>query len=223
MKLLELFAGSRCMGQAAEELGISVFSVDWENYDKIDLSIDIEFLKAEDIPFIPDHVHASFDCTTYTIAAISTHRNRTEPKSEYAKKCDRVNQHVISLIKHWMTINPNLTFTFENPRGMLRHMPFMQEFKRHTVWYCRYGDDRAKPTDIWTNIDNWKPKPECRNYKYDKSGEIIGKHCHHESARRGAKTGTQGKKGSYERSKIPMELCREILQSSIQKLKSLLK
>ena len=134
--LLELFAGSRCMGQEAEKLGMNVFSVDWTAYKNIDLSIDIENLDKAQIPFIPDHVHASFDCATYTIASISTHRNGTEPKSEYAKKCDKVNQHVISLIKDWMKINPNITFTFENPRGMLRYMPFMQEFTRHTVWYC---------------------------------------------------------------------------------------
>jgi len=211
MKLLELFAGSRCMSQEAEKLGMETFSIDWTPYEKIDLSIDIELLEKEMIPFIPDHIHASFDCTTYTIAAISHHRNGTEPKSDYAKKCDKVNQHVIFLIKEWMNINPKLTFTFENPRGMLRHMPFMQEFKRHTVWYCKYGDERAKPTDIWTNIENWTPKPICRNYKYDSEGNIIDKHCHHESARRGAKTGTQGKKGSYERSKIPSKLCNEIL------------
>jgi hypothetical protein len=90
----------------------------------------------------------------------------------------------------------------------------MQEFKRHTVWYCKYGDDRAKPTDIWTNSKTWKPRPMCKNYKYNKeTGEIIDKHCHHESARRGAKTGTQGKKGSYNRSKIPNELCKEIIES----------
>lgn len=210
--ILELFAGARCIGRKAEELGMNVFSVDWTPYDNINLSMDIEFLKPENIPFIPDHVHASFDCTTYTIAAISHHRNKTEPKSDYAKKCDKVNQHVISLIKYWKNINPNITFTFENPRGMLRHMPFMQEFKRHTVWYCQYGDDRAKPTDIWTNLENWTPKKECCNYKYDKDGNIINRHCHHESARRGAKTGTQGKKGSYERSMIPMDLCEELLK-----------
>ena len=51
----------------------------------------------------------------------------------------------------------------------------------------------------------------CRNYKYDKDGDIINKHCHHESARRGAKTGTQGRKGAYERSKIPIELINELL------------
>jgi hypothetical protein len=80
-----------------------------------------------------------------------------------------------------------------------------------TVWYCRYGDKRAKPTDIWSNhiyslfnTKGWHPKSECFNGN---------KKCHHESAPRGSKTGTQGLKGNYERSKIPYELCKEILLS----------
>ena len=216
MNLLELFAGLRSIGIEAERQGFNVFSVDWTKYDKIDLSIDIGELKKEDIPFIPDVVWASPDCTTYSIAACSTHRTNTkEPKSEYAIKCDTVNQHWIKLIKDWLEINPKLIFFIENPRGMLRHMEWMKEFKRHTVWYCKYGDDRAKPTDIWTNSKIWKPRPMCRNFKYNKeNGEIIDRHCHHESARRGAKTGTQGKKGSYNRSKIPNELCKEIIEST---------
>jgi hypothetical protein len=110
-------------------------------------------------------------------------------------------------------LNPDMVFFFENPRGNLRHMPWMKEFKRHTVWYCTYGDNRAKPTDIWTNSETWIPRPMCHNYKYDKEGNIINRHCHHESARRGARTGTQGRKGSYERSMIPVPLCDEILGS----------
>lgn len=213
-KVLELFAGSRSIGKKANQLGMQAFSVDWKPYDKIDLSIDIELLKKEDVPFVPDVVWASPDCTTYSIAAVSSHRkNRTEPISDYAKKCDSVNQHLIVLIKEWLEINPNLVFFIENPRGMLRHMPFMQDFKRYTVWYCQYGDTRAKPTDIWTNSKTWQPYCECKNYKYDSEGNIINKHCHHESARRGAKTGTQGKKGSYERSVIPDRLCEQILKS----------
>jgi len=179
----ELFAGSRSIGNEADKLNYNVFSVDWQKFDKIDLAIDIEELKQSDIPFIPDMVWASPDCTTYTIAAITHHRNGTEPKSDYAKKCDKVNQHFISLIKKWLEINPNMVFFIENPRGMLRHMPFMKEFKRHTVWYCKYDDDRAKPTDIWTNSKDWNPRPMCYNYKYDSDGNIINKHCHHESAR----------------------------------------
>jgi site-specific DNA-cytosine methylase len=204
LKLVELFAGSRCVGKAGEELGMEVFSVDWQPFDNIDFVGDIENMKISDVPFVPDVIWASPDCTTYTIAAISTHRNGTEPKSEYAKKCDRVNRYFISLIKQWLEINPNLKFYIENPRGMLRKMPFMQEFKRHTVWYCQYGDDRAKPTDIWTNNDEWLPRPICHNGN---------KNCHHQPAPRGSKTGTQGRKGSYNRSMIPHQLCIEVLSA----------
>jgi hypothetical protein len=203
-KVVELFAGSRCIGKAGEQLGMKVFSADWKPFEKIDFVGDIETMKITDVPFVPDVVWASPDCTTYTIAAISTHRDGTNPKSDYAKKCDQVNKHFILMIKQWIVINPNLKFYIENPRGMLRKMPFMQEFKRNTVWYCQYGDDRAKPTDIWTNNEKWIPRPICHNGN---------KKCHHQPAPRGSKTGTQGRKGSYQRSMIPNELCIEVLKA----------
>ena len=214
MKVLELFAGSRSFGKVAEKHGATVFSVDWKDYKGINLVKDIEQLQPKHVPFIPSIIWASPDCTTYSIAACSTHRNKDRSgKTDYAKKCDRVNKHVLSLIDHYLKLNPELVFFIENPRGILRHMDFMKGLKRHTVWYCSYGDNRAKPTDIWTNSKTWQPRPPCKNYKYDKDGNIINKHCHHESARRGAKTGTQGKKGSYERSIIPVQLCEEIYNS----------
>ncbi len=211
MKVLELFAGSRSIGKNAEKLGHEVFSVDWKEYAGINLAADIEFLIPQQIPFVPDFIWASFDCTTYTISAISHHRNGIEPKSEYSLKCDRVNINAIKIVKHFLAINPSLKFYFENPRGMLRKMPFMREFERVTIWYCQYGDDRAKPTDIWSNNiyslmnpTGWKPKPECFNGN---------KKCHHQSAPRGSKTGTQGRKGSFDRSRIPDLLCIDILNS----------
>ena len=80
----------------------------------------------------------------------------------------------------------------------------MSDYKRHTITYCQYGDNRMKPTDIWTNSNTWIPKPACKN----------GNNCH-VSAPRGSRTGTQGLKGAYERSKIPEKLCYEILKSCI--------
>lgn len=211
MNVLELHAGSRSIGKVADSLGYNVFSVDWTNYDGIDLVIDIEKLKPSDIPFIPDIIWTSPDCTTYSIAAISHHRNGTEPVSDYAKKCDAVNFHQIELINYYLKLNPNLKFYIENPRGMMRKMPFVKGIDRVTVWYCKYGDDRAKPTDIFTNNlysvfnpKGWIPKHECHNGN---------KNCHHESAPRGSKTGTQGKKDSYNRSKIPEQLAMDILKS----------
>jgi site-specific DNA-cytosine methylase len=205
MNILELFAGSRSIGKVAEKFGHNVFSVDWENYDGIDLVKDISQLTKDDVPFIPDMIWASPDCTTYSIAACSTHRENTvNPKTEYAKQCDSTNIYVINLIKEYLNINPNLVYFIENPRGMMRKMPWMQEFNRHTIWYCKYGDIRAKPTDIWTNSTTWIPRPICKNGNKD---------CHHQPAPRGSKTGTQGLNKSYDRSKIPQQLCEEIIKS----------
>jgi len=212
LNVLELFAGSRSIGKVCQDQGWNVFSVDWEPYENINLAIDIELLTPELIPFIPDYIHLSPDCTTYSIAAIGTHRNGTEPKTDYAKKCDRVNKAALNLVNYYLQINPKLIYTIENPRGMLRKMPFMKGLPRATVWYCRYGDQRAKPTDIWSNniksifnLQGWEPKSVCFNNN---------KKCHHEASPRSSHhSGTQGLKNSYQRSTIPELLCVELVES----------
>lgn len=205
MKVLELFAGTRSIGKAFEARGHEVFSVEWDKrFDNIDLYQDIYELTAEDILKKfgrPDVIWASPDCSSYSIAAISHHRKREEngnlaPVSEYAKFCDRVNMHVLNLIT---TLSPQYWF-IENPRGGMRKMDFMRGLPRHTVTYCQYGDTRMKPTDIWTNHPAPRFKPMCKN----------GDSCH-VRAPRGAKTGTQGLKGSVERSVIPPALCEHIV------------
>lgn len=213
MKVLELHAGSRSIGKMAEKLGHEVFSVDWNNFEGIDLVKDIEELTIDDLPWIPDVLWTAPDCTTYSIAAISHHRNVTEPKSDYAKKCDNVNLNVMDLINKLLELNPNMKWFIENPRGMMRKMPWMQGLPRVTIWYCTYGDSRAKPTDIWSNHiyslfnpNGWIPNKGCHN------GNV---NCHHESAPRGSKTGTQGLKGSYERSQYPEKLCFDIIKSCV--------
>ena len=206
MKVLELFAGTRSIGKAFEEKGHEVFSVEWDrSFENIDLYKDIYELSAKEILDKfgkPDVIWASPDCSSYSIAAISHHRKREEngnlaPVSEYAKFCDRVNKHTMNLI---MTLSPKYWF-IENPRGGMRKMDFMHGLPRYTVTYCQYGDTRMKPTDIWTNHPDPKFKPMCKN----------GDPCH-EKAQRGSRTGTQGLKGSKERSVIPAELCRHIVK-----------
>ena len=206
MKVLELFAGTRSVGKAFEEKGHKVFSVEWDkSFENIDLYKNIYELSAKEILDKfgkPDVIWASPDCSSYSIAAISHHRKREEngnlaPVSEYAKFCDRVNQHTLNLI---MTLSPKYWF-IENPRGCMRKMDFMHGLPRYTVTYCQYGDTRMKPTDIWTNHPNPEFKPMCKN----------GDPCH-EKAPRGSRTGTQGLNGSKERSVIPVELCRHIVK-----------
>lgn len=210
MKVLELFAGTRSIGKAFEEYGHEVFSVEWDKKHKnIDWYTDIGVISALDIVErfgVPDVIWASPDCTSYSIAAISHHRTKEDsgnlaPKSNYAKSSDRINENVLKLI---IDLQPKYYF-IENPRGGMRKMDFMKKLNRYTVWYCQYGDTRAKPTDIWTNHPNPKFKPVCKNGNKD---------CHHESAPRGSKTGTQGLKNSLERSRIPKELCTHIAEIS---------
>jgi|TARA_Y100000034_G_scaffold29533_1_gene35607 hypothetical protein len=207
MNVIELFAGSRSVGKIADDRGHNVFSVDINDFKDIDLVKDIEFLTINDIPFKPHLLWASPPCTTYSIAAISHHRNNQLPKTDFAKKSDRLIKNVIKLIKEY-----NCLYYIENPVGMLRKMDFMNEFHRTTITYCSYGDNRMKPTDVWSNNirslfnqNGWKPIPKCYNNN---------KKCHHEEAPRGSTTGTQGLKGNYERSKIPEALCLEIIKAT---------
>lgn len=216
MKVLELFAGSRSIGKVAEEFGYEVFSSDINSFEGIDYVTDILEFDTKRIPWTPDIVWASPPCTTYSVAAISHHRPHNGEISEFAKISDLIVQKTISIIND---LNPNKWY-IENPRGMLRKQSFMENLPRTTVWYCKYGDTRAKPTDIWSNNiyslinpTGWQPRQECFNGN-DK--------CHHDKQPRGYKAkketgalgkGTQGLANNYERSKIPYELCKEILKS----------
>ena len=207
MKVLELFAGTRSIGKAFERAGHEVYSIEWDkNFEDIDWYEDIGKITAQDIIERfgkPDIIWASPDCSSFSIAAISHHRKKNpetgnlDPVSDYAKFCDKVDQNVLKLIKD---LNPAY-YWIENPVGGLRKMTWMQDIPyRYTTTYCQWGEKRMKPTDLFTNYPN-AYFPRCKN----------GDPCH-ESAPRGSKTGTQGLKGSKERSRIPDKLCDYIVE-----------
>lgn len=202
MKVLELFAGSRSIGKVADRLAFDVYSSDIEQFGGIDYVTDILQFDVTKIPFKPDIIWASCPCTAFSVAAIG--KNWTKVGDVYIHKNPRAElglklvQKTLEIIEHF---NPTYFF-IENPRGMLRKMPIMADLPRYGVTYCQYGDTRMKPTDIWTNSTKWTPRPMCKN----------GDTCH-VAAPRGSRTGTQGLNGAYERSKIPEELCYEILKS----------
>jgi site-specific DNA-cytosine methylase len=204
MKVLELFAGSRSIGKASEILGYQVFSSDLINFEKIDYVTSILDFDINKVPFQPDIIWASPPCTAFSVAAIG--KNWTKDGDNYIAKNPRADfglELVRKTIQIIQALKPTYFF-IENPRGMLRKMPIMADLNRQGVTYCQYGDTRMKPTDIWTNSLNWIPRPMCKN----------GDDCHI-AAPRGSSTGTQGLKGAYERSKIPEDLCLEILKSCI--------
>ena len=205
LKVLDLFAGTKSISRAFEDKGHETYSIEWDTKHKdIDWYTDINKVTANDIIErfgMPDVIWASPDCTTYSVAAISRHRIRENdgnlsPRSESAEKSDSLVKHVLKLIEE---LKPKYYF-IENPRGGLRKMEFMKALPRYTVTYCQYGDERMKPTDLWTNHPDPKFKPPCNN----------GDTCH-VAAPRGSRTGTQGRKNAMERSKIPEALCNHIV------------
>ena len=197
MKVLELFAGSSSFSNVAKEYGYETFTTDYNNFDGIDYVTDILQFDYNELPYKPDIIWASPPCTYFSVASIGKHWNKDNtPKSVEAITGMAIVNKTKEIIN---TLQPKY-FVIENPRGKLRKLDLLDNLNRVTVTYCQYGDNRMKPTDLWHNLD-WTPRPMCKN----------GMPCH-EAAPRGSKTGTQGLKGNYERSKVPYELCKEILE-----------
>lgn len=205
MKLLELFCGTKSIGKEFAKLGFEITSLDFDPQFNPDICADI--LTLPDDYFANqgfDVVWASPPCGGFSVMNIGKnwHHDHT-PKTDAARLGLAILEKTVAIIK---ATNPKM-FWIENPRAKMRKMPIMQEFIRQTVTYCQYGDNRQKPTDIWTNT-KWEPRPMCGR----------GMTCH-ESAPRGSKTGTQGIKGSRDRAVIPAEFCREVAEYAAGELR----
>jgi len=217
MKTIELFSGTGSFSKVAESKGHSILCVDkFEGLGRLDLQVDLENWDPVDQFNNFDLMWCSPPCTSFSVASLGHHWTGGKgvyiPKTDECKLGLRILENTIKVIaktkpKYWV---------IENPRGVMRKVIdalFIKyglvNVRRNTVTYCQYGDNRMKPTDLWCNFA-WKTKPMCKNYKYDKEGDIIDKHCHHEGARRGARTGTQGLKDNKERSIIPPALFEEL-------------
>lgn len=201
-RLLELFCGTKSIGREFEKLGFEVVSIDIDPQFEPTICSDILAVDPRTLGRF-DAVWASPPCNAFTVALIGRnwYHDHT-PKNDLARQGLEILTRTVDIIQ---TVDP-MMFWIENPRGKMRRMSIMQQFKRDTVAYCQYGDTRMKPTDIWHNT-NWCPRPMCSN----------GDTCH-EAAPRGSKTGTQGIKGSRARAVIPTDLCAEIAAFAAKRL-----
>jgi len=212
VRMVEFFSGSGRMAQAFRERGYLAVTVDNTHHPEngfIDhYNYDVLEITREDIICVcsgePDVLWFGTPCTGFSVASIGTHRGggfrQYEPKTETAKLGIALAKKCLEIIS-WF---PNAIWAIENPRGVLRKMPFMPNDKRRTITFCQFGDDRMKPTDIWTNLESWVTPPPCKN----------GGICH-VRAPRGAKTGTQGLKGAYDRAVYPYAFCESFAQAAV--------
>ena len=202
MIIYDFFAGTGSSTQAFEDAGHTVIKVELDNQFEAQ-ERDILTLNAD--YFIrtygrPDFIWASPPCQKFSVASCSRYWYPDgTPRDSNAAQALSLVEHTIKLINE---LQPRLGYLIENPRGMLRKQALMQDLPRRTVTYCQYGDNRMKPTDLWGYVPNWTHREPCKS----------GDGCH-EAAPRGSRTGTQGRKGSKERSRVPHDLGLEILDA----------
>jgi hypothetical protein len=202
LRVLDLFSGLGGWSQAFLDRGHDVLRIDINRrFHDVPRTVPASVLdlsgKAWRGTF--DIVVASPPCECFSVASIGHHwtggRRAYVPKTAAAQDALALLARTINLIRQ---LEPRYWW-LENPRGLMRKTTAVAGIPRTTVWYCRYGDTAAKPTDLWGRWPTaWHPRPACRNG-----------HPDHEAAPRGARSGTQGKLGAL-RSLVPYELSLEV-------------
>lgn len=209
MKVVDLFCGLKGWSDPFAERGHEVFTTDIDPKFNATITSDILDLTADDIRDVigqPDIVLASPPCETFSLAGISHHwEERGVPKSDAALLSVQVVQHAVRIVAD---LAPRAAI-FENPMGMLRKLGLIP-IEPTLIWYCHYGETRAKPTDLWglPFPRGYTPRPPCH---YKRKGHDETCCCSdHEAAPRGSKTGTQGISTYEAKSLIPRQLALEV-------------
>jgi len=202
MRILDLFAGigGEQRRQKIEARGHEYVTLDLEPRFGCTITADILTQTAASLGDF-DFIWSSPPCEAFSVASIGHHwgggSRQYQPKTSHAVLSQKIVEHTKNLM---LEMKPRKGWMMENPRGVLRKLPCVAGLPRVTVTYCRYGDTRMKPTDLWGSVPNWMPRPMCHNGNSD-----------HEAAPRGAKTGTQGIQGAAERAVVPLELWNDLM------------
>jgi site-specific DNA-cytosine methylase len=158
MRVLDLFAGTGSATRAFTDAGHEVVTVELD--PRFDSTVTCDVKDWEPDGYY-DFVWASPPCTAFSVASIGTHwqggRGAYVPRTQAAHEAMRLVEYTHGLIRglqpeHWV---------IENPRGVLRKLSILPE--PQTVWYCQYGDDRAKPTDLYGKLPEGFVVKTCRN------------------------------------------------------------
>ncbi len=145
MRVLDLFSGLGGFSQAFKKRGHFVTTVDFDSVFNPNIVEDIMKLDSDFFAYY-DVILASPPCNCFSVASISTHwtggKKAYLPKTEAALDSMKLVRHTISLIED---MEPSYWY-LENPRGILRKIIGKSI---RTIWLCQFGDERAKPTDLW--------------------------------------------------------------------------
>jgi site-specific DNA-cytosine methylase len=160
LRVFDLFSGLNSRGDPFREAGHEVFAIDIDQRFDADAYLDIGDVAAvlETVPWRPDLIFASPPCRSFSMMQASAWRHDNEPRKPAAFEGRHL---VLATLRIMAALRPE-SWVVENPRARLRSVGLMDGFERRTVWMCRLGLDRAKPTDLWGVFpDGLELPPEC--------------------------------------------------------------
>jgi hypothetical protein len=146
---LELFSGTGNVSSAFKRQGCTTDSVDNDESANASIFKDIMKLDPEkDLSQVPDIIHVSPPCHTYSKLAGGNHRVLGPPidfdKSPEAIKQDLLFGKMTEIIAWARLKNPHVIIIMENPVGLLQHAPLMVSLCEAVVQLSSYRhfDDR---------------------------------------------------------------------------------
>lgn len=217
--VFDAFAGLGGWSEPWKRAGHNVITLDIDPKFGCDITADIMDLRPDDLPWPPAVFLASPPCEMFSTGGF--HQRAWSgpphyyPNSAKARAALAMVERTCDLADY---LKPEFAFV-ENPRGLLRKM-FPRDWERRTVWYCHAGDDRAKPTDLWS--PRWPSDPmtdlfrPCHNAR--PSHDLRCCCRDHRPAPRGSVTGTQGMPRA-EAAKVPYGLAVRIMDAVLREEK----
>jgi hypothetical protein len=212
MRVLELYAGLKGWSQPFADRGHDVVTLDYLPHFDCDITIDILEWDYRDFER-PDIILASPPCEKFSTMGFqygwfrqirTRYEVETEPVTAEAR-------HALSLVAKAVEIidyfDPEF-WVIENPKALLRKLAAIPAAPT-SVWYCHYGEERAKPTDLWRG-GNWRTlrlEPPCHNQRAGHPPDCCCRD--HNPAPRGSRTGTQGMDRELS-AKIPYPLAESV-------------
>ena len=165
-RILELFCGTKSVGNVFEKDGYEVISLDYNK--KFNATHTEDILTWDYTQYPPGYfnvIWASPDCTTWSLATGGKYRTKTSIyglNNEYQIKATLGNNMVLRVIEIIKYFQPKSWF-IENPRGLLKYFPPLNDFieehnsNMNLVYYANYNNwGFPKATNIWSNLPLWE-------------------------------------------------------------------
>ena len=143
---MRCFQWTGSVGTVCKDMGWDVVSLDLKGAD---INCDILQWKYKKYPVkYWDMIWASPPCVEYSIA-----------KQTGVRKIEEANEIVMKTLEIIKYFKPRVWF-IENPQtGLLKKQSFMEGLSYFDIDYCKYGMPYRKRTRLWTNLENWTPRP----------------------------------------------------------------